>query len=212
MPSNILVLQSDNIGDEGATIVAKILKGAITHTRSLHIYFYELTKYGIKILSSALPSTNIIQLSLDHNRIGDDGLRHLVANLTMTSLKWLCLSRCEITDKGIIELSDLEVLPCTHIIVLMLDGNKMSSVGLKSLTRTILHIPLFEILSISDNPDITTEDVKDFFSSMINHPNLCQVRMYKKHTIQAKDHIESVNQERRKRGLKNIAASTIYDQ
>ena len=87
----------------------------------------------------------------------------------------------------------------------------MSPVGLKSLARTILHIPLFKILSITDNPDITTEDIKDFFSSMINHPNLCEICMYKKHTIQAKDHIESINQERRKRGLKNIAVLTMYD-
>ena len=209
MPSNHIGLHSKNIGDEGAKIVAKIIKGAITHTSSLHIEFPDLTKYGIKILSSALPGTNIIYLTLNDNKIGDDGLRHLAANLTMTCLKQLFLCSCEITDEGIIELS--EVLPCTHIISLTLNGNKMSSVGLKSLARAILHIPLFEILSISDNPDITTEDVKDFFSSMINHLNLYKVHMYKKHAIQAKDHIESVNQERRKRGLENIAVSTIYD-
>ena len=209
MPSNRIGLYSKNLGDEGATIVAKILKGAITHTRYLCIHFAELTKYGIKILSSALPSTNIICLTLNDNKIGDDGLRHLVANLTMMCLKELNLCWCEITDKGITEHS--EVLPCTHITFLVLEGNKMSSVGLKSLVRAILHISSFEFLSISGNPDITTEDVKDFFSSMINHPNLCEIVMYKKHTIQAKDHIESVNQERRKRGLKNIAAITMYD-
>ena len=209
MPSNRIGLYSNKIGDEGATIVAKILKGAITPTHILRIQFSELTKYGIKILSSALPSTDIILFNLNDNKIGDDGLRHLVANLTMTCLKWLCLSRCEITDEGIIELS--EVLPYTHIIFLALEGNKMSSVGFKSLTRAILHISSFEYLSISDNPDITTEDIKDFFSSMINHPNLYNVCMYEKHAIQAKDHIESINQERRKRGLKNIASLTMYD-
>ena len=209
MPPDNLTLFSDKMGDEGATIVAKILKGTITHTRHLRIEFSELTKYGIKILSSALPSTNIIKLTLNYNRIGDDGLRHLVANLTMTCLEFLSLYRCEITDKGIIELS--EVLPYTHIIFLALEGNKMSSVGLKSLARAILHISSFKFLCISENPDITTEDVKDFFSSMINHPNLYKVRMYKKHAIQAKDHIESVNQERRKRGLKKITVSTRYD-
>ena len=207
MPSYRLSLHSSKMGDEGATIVAKILKGAITHPHSLRIEFSESTNYGIKVLSNALPSTNIIYLSLSGDKFGDDGLRHLVANLTMTCLNQLCVFRCEITDKGIIDFS--KVLPCTHITFLMLNGSKMSSVGLKSLTRAILHIPSFEVLSISDNPDITTEDVKVFFSSMINHPNLCKVYMYKKHIIQAKDHIESVNQERRNRGLKNIAVLTV---
>ena len=125
MPSNGIGLYSKNIGDEGATIVAKMLKGAITHTLSLHIEFSELTKYGIKILSSALPSTNIIHLTLNDNKIGDDGLRHVVANLTMTCLKRLCLCSCEITDEGITELS--EVLPCTHIIVLVLKWKQNES-------------------------------------------------------------------------------------
>ena len=35
--------------------------------------------------------------------------------------------------------------------------------------------------------------------------------VYEKHAIQAKDHIESVNQERKKRGLKNIVVTTNYD-
>ena len=47
---------------------------------------------------------------------------------------------------------------------------------------------------------------------MINHPNLLNVVVYEKHAIQAKDHIESVNQERKKRGLKNIVVATNYDE
>ena len=45
---------------------------------------------------------------------------------------------------------------------------------------------------------------------MINHPNLCEVVVYEKHAIQAKDHIEYVNEERKKRGLKNIVVSSKY--
>ena len=46
--------------------------------------------------------------------MGDDGLRHIVANLTKTCLGWLCLSGCGITDEGVIELA--EVLPHVHIL------------------------------------------------------------------------------------------------
>ena len=89
-------------------------------------------------------------------------------------------------------------------------GNKISSAGLKSLSRAIIKIPLFDMLCITDNPEITTEGIKDFLSSMINHPNLREVTVYEKHAIQAKDHIKYVNQERKKRGLKNIVVSTKY--
>ena len=207
MPSNRIGMYSESLGDEGATIVATIIKGAITN--HLNLQFMALTKDGIKELSSALPSTTIERLFVRGKKIGDDGLRHLVANLTKTCLKLLCLFCCEITDEGIIELS--KVLPYTHIIFLVLEANKMSSVGLQSLAIAIQKISSFKILDIADNPDITTEDVKYFFSSMINHPNLCTVIMYEKHAKQAKDHIESVNQERRKQGLESIAALTRYD-
>ena len=105
--------------------------------------------------------------------MGDDGLRHIVANLIKTCLRMLGLCGLGITDEGIIELA--EVLPRTHIICLSLHGNKIGLAGLKSLSRAIINIPFFCLLNITDNPDITTEGIKDFFSSMINHPNLCEV-------------------------------------
>ena len=203
MPSYYLRLDSGDIGDEGARIVAKIINGAIT--TNLCVGFAEITEYGVKNLSSALPSTELQTLSLFGSKMGDNGLRHIVANLTKTCLRSLSLSGCGITDEGVIELA--EVLPRTHIICLTLSDNKISSAGLKSLSRAIINVPFFNSLYISDNPDITTEGIKDFFSSMINHPNLCEVIVYEKHAIQAKDHIESVNEERKKRGLKNIAVS-----
>ena len=203
MPSYCLGLYSGYIGDEGARIVAKIIKGAITTV--LYIEFTEITEYGVKKLSSALPSTKVENLALSGSKMGDDGLRHIVANLTKTCIRWLSLSGCGITDEGVIELA--EILPHTHIICLLLDGNNIGVAGLKSLSRAIINVPFFDFLNITDNPDITTEGIKDFFSSMINHPNLREVLMYDKHAIQAKDHIESVNQERKKRGLKNIAVS-----
>ena len=208
MPSYHLRLYSKDIGDEGAGIVANIIKGA--NTTDLYVVFSELTEYGVKKLSSALPSTEIESLSfVGSSKMGDNGLRHIVANLTKTCLRLLKIECCGITDEGVIELA--EVLPHTHIIFLGLDGNKISSTGLKCLSRAIINIPFFIALSITDNPDITTEGIKDFFSSMINNPNLCEVVVYEKHAIQAKDHIESVNQERKKRGLKNIAVLTKYD-
>ena len=207
MPFYTLRLYSSDIGDEGARTVANIINGAIT--TDLDVYFPEITEYGVKIFSSALPTTKIYNLNLSGNKMGDDGLRHIVANLTKTCLRVLRIVCCGITDEGVIELA--EVLPRTHIIYLRLDGNKISSTGLKCLSRAIINIPFFIELSIADNPYITTEGIKDFFSSMINHPNLCEVIVYEKHAIQAKDHIESVNQERKKRGLKNIAVLTKYE-
>ena len=207
MPSYCLRLYSGDIGDEGARIVAKIIDGAIT--TGLDVHFPEITEYGFKILSSALPTTKIQILILGDNKMGDDGLRHIVANLTNSSLQVLGLSGCGITDEGVIELA--EVLPYTHIFRLLLDGNKIGLASLKSLSRAIINIPFFDMLCITDNPEITTEGIKDFFSSMINHPNLRKVVVYEKHAIQAKDHIESVNQERKKRGLKNIVVTTKYD-
>ena len=206
MPSYYLRLISGDIGDEGAGIVANIINGAIT--TEIHVCFPEITEYGVKIFSSALPTTKIYYLTLSGNKMGDDGLRHIVANLTKTCLTLLRIECCGITDEGVIELA--EVLPHTHIICLRLDGNKISSTGLKSLSRAIINIPFFIELSIADNPDITTEGIKDFFSSMINHPNLREVIVYEKHARQAKDHIESVNEERKKRGLKNISVSKKY--
>ena len=204
MPSYGLRLHSGDIGDEGARIAAKIIEGSTTH--ELIVQFAEITEYGVKQISSALPSTKIQILIVGDNKMGDDGLRHIVANLTKTCLGVLSLSGCGITDEGVIELA--EILPRTHIFRLLLNGNKIGLAGLKSLSRAIINIPFFDILNITDNPDITTEGIKDFFSSMIDHPNLCEVLVYEKHAIQAKDHIESVNQERKKRGLKNIVVST----
>ena len=206
MPSYFLGLNSRDIGDEGARIVAKIIDGAITTV--LDVHFREITEYGFKELSSALPTTQIQILSVGHDKMGDDGLRYIVAYLTKTCLRVLDLSNCGITDEGIIELA--EVLPLTHISHLLLEGNNIGLAGLKSLSRAIINVQFFYKLWISDNPKITTEGIKDFFSSMINHPNLCEVVVYEKHARQAKDHIESVNQERKKRGLNNIVVSTKY--
>ena len=206
MPSYCLRLHFLDLGDEGARIVAKIIKGAIT--TELHVLFPEITEYGFKKISNALPTTKIQTLVVGYNKMGDDGLRHIVANLTKTCLRVLELSGCGITDEGIIELA--EVLPHTHISCLLLNGNNIGVAGLKSLSRAIINIPFFYMLCITDNPEITTEGIKDFFSSMIDHPNLCEVIVYEKHALQAKDHIKSVNQERKKRGLKNIVVSTKY--
>ena len=120
MPSYHLRLYSLDIGDEGAGIVANIIKGANTYV--LCVEFAELTECGVKKLSSALPTTKIYHLTLSGNKMGDDGLRHIVANLTKTCLTLLRIECCGITDEGVIELA--EVLPRTHIILLTLDKTK----------------------------------------------------------------------------------------
>ena len=58
MPSYCLQLYSEDIGDEGVRNVAKIINGAIT--TGLDVNFPEITEYGLKKLSSALPTTKII--------------------------------------------------------------------------------------------------------------------------------------------------------
>ena len=91
--------------------------------------------------------------------MGDDGLRHIVANLIKTCLRMLGLCGFGITgERIIIELA--EVLPRTHIICLSLHGNKIGLAGLKSFSRAIIIIPFFCLLNITDNPEITTEGIQ----------------------------------------------------
>ncbi|XP_060118391.1 NACHT, LRR and PYD domains-containing protein 3-like [Heteronotia binoei] len=130
-----LDLECSEWGDSIVQLLADALKHPDCKIQKLVLNFFELTSACCGNLASTL-STNqsLTELFLEHNTIGDSGIRLLCAGLRHPNckLKKIRLTNCNITSSGSGDLSS--VLSTNQTLKdLGLDGNKLEDSGLRLL-------------------------------------------------------------------------------
>jgi len=154
-----LILDENNIRDDGAEVISEILILENSSLKILGLRKNNIGKIGIEAIACKLrKNSSLIAIYLDENHIGDDGIRALlkafqnqekievaisnelisnedemkISNEGNTSLEVLSLRKNKIGDLGIIELSD--VLKNNHSFKkLILDENIFGASGINAL-------------------------------------------------------------------------------
>ena len=95
-------LDKRQLGDEGATQIAKALEDPSTKVQTLRLEYNNIGVGGAMVISRALMNNSRLQvLWLGHNNIGDEGARHIARALSLDcTLKELYLDNNNISDAG----------------------------------------------------------------------------------------------------------------
>ncbi|CAF4892828.1 unnamed protein product [Rotaria socialis] len=163
-------LNSEQINDDNIEVV---IKAALIkkQCQSLILWNNHLTCYSISRLSSALSmNKSLTKLSISKNHLSDSAIKDLSESLSFNNctLKQLVLSSNEITDQGLIYLSDM-LKTNEHLIVLGLQDNKITDKAIQYLSQIIqFKNQVIEEISLYSNKSITDGSVDDIFD-MIRH-------------------------------------------
>jgi hypothetical protein len=129
-----LCLNWNQIGDEGAIELAKALPGTQMHT--LDLVGNKIGAQGAIQIVKALQGTQVHTLNLGDNRIRDAGARELAKALQGTSVHTLNLAGNRIGAAGAIELA--KHLPKSKVHILNLFANDIGDRGAKALAECLL--------------------------------------------------------------------------
>ena len=128
-----LDLTYNNIGTQGATALAKALPSVQVHT--LNLYGNQIDAEGASELAKVLPNTQVHTLDLELNRIGAEGIKKLAAVLPSTQVHILYSGYNRIGDEGVAELA--KYLPSTQVHTLYLFKNQIGDEGAKKLAKAL---------------------------------------------------------------------------
>jgi hypothetical protein len=127
-----LHLRGNQMGDQGATELAKYLKG--TNVQELNLGYNQIGDQGAAELAKYLKGTNVHTLDLDLNQIGDQGAAELAKNLKGTNVQALNLGLNQIGGgQGAAELA--KNLKDTNVHTLYLRGNQIGAQGAAELAK-----------------------------------------------------------------------------
>ncbi|CAF2215851.1 unnamed protein product [Rotaria magnacalcarata] len=163
-------LNGEKINDDNIEVV---IKAALIkkQCQSLILWNNHLTCYSISRLSSALcMNKSLTKLSISKNHLSDSAIKDLSESLSFNNctLKQLVLSSNEITDQGLIYLSDM-LKTNEHLIMLGLQDNKITDKAIQYLSQIIqFKNQVIEEISLYSNKSITDGSVDDIFN-MIRH-------------------------------------------
>ena len=132
-----LDLSYNNIGDEGAKVIADALKGNKTLT-TLDLSHNNIEVEGTKALAEALKDNKTLTtLNLSHNEIGDEGAKAIAEALRInTTLTTLNLRISKIGDKGAKDIA--EALKENQTLISMdLKSNNIGDEGAKALADAL---------------------------------------------------------------------------
>jgi len=125
--------------------------------KTLSLHHNCIDEHGALVLATALPASNVSQLYLGNNEIGDNGLVHLAK--CINSCKYLTslgLSSNNIGDRGVVELSAALHKNIT-LRSLYLAWNLISSSGAQALLDALDFNKVLSQLLLSGNGKIDTE-------------------------------------------------------
>lgn len=127
-----LILQRDNIHDEGAAAIAAALPE--TTIIELDLGFNEIGDKGAAAIAQAFPKTPLLgTLYLAYNNIGDAGAAAIAEMLPTSHFAELSLSENRIGDAGAIALA--KALPQSYVYRLDLSGNSIGPEGVTALAE-----------------------------------------------------------------------------
>lgn len=122
------------IGDEGAKILARALKGNQT-LKILDLTGAGIGAEGAVALAAALSGSEVEELDLTLNSIGDKGAEALAAALPGSKVKSLWCTACQIGNKGAAAVA--AALPTSKVKELGLQGNEVCADGVEALAGAL---------------------------------------------------------------------------
>lgn len=167
-----LDLTKNNIGDEGAELLAQALRAKSSITR-LMLECNNISPRGVSALAQALKSSQVRSLDLSHNPAGPESATILAGVLSGSGLRWLRLAHngigpreCSIMGKAILNLNTLDLsnnrigddgcgylaasLPLSQLSVLVVSNNNIGCDGCAALAQYLPTSPL-KTLVLKDN-------------------------------------------------------------
>lgn len=143
-----LNLYGDDIRDAGAIALSEWIRLQGGRLKKLDVGFSGMSDRGAKAIASVLADSALLELNLEHQRIGNKGLESLVAALSESVLESLILKGNQIGNSGVEALT--EVLPICRLKTLDLSFNKIGSRGALCLAALLPHCSM-ENLNLSCN-------------------------------------------------------------
>lgn len=192
--SCLVNLNGEKIDDHNIDIV---IDAAIINKQcqSLILWNNGITTHSISRLASTLKIITTLQkLSISNNYLSDTSMRHLSESLSYnaSTLKVLVLSSNDITDQGLIYLSDM--LKTNNILtVLGLQDNKITDKSTQYLCQAIQsYNNTIQEVSLYSNKSITDESINHIINMITNNQSLetfwiwdCQLSEKGKSKLQA---------------------------
>ncbi|KAL1251900.1 hypothetical protein QQF64_019696, partial [Cirrhinus molitorella] len=138
-PSHLreLNLNENKLGDSGVKIISDLLMNPQFKLEKVHLCGWSITEEQCLILTSALKSnpSHLRELNLSRNELGDTGVKNLSDLLTNPQFKLekLQLSDCSITEEGYKALASALRSNPSHLIELDLTGNDPGQSGMEEL-------------------------------------------------------------------------------
>ena len=128
------------VGDQGARRLADALP-QLPAVRTLCLYNCQLTAHGCTFISTYLSqrdSCTLTALTLDHNRIGTEGLSNLMLGMKRhCALAMLSLAYCELDVSACPLVQTLLLLPSSNLSSVVLRGNALTHVALATLANAV---------------------------------------------------------------------------
>ncbi|EGD72320.1 hypothetical protein PTSG_00339 [Salpingoeca rosetta] len=147
-------LAGNELEDEGATAIARLLMRDTTHIRDLDLSGNMIASGGVDRIATALATnTRLRRLRLRNNNIGAAGAAGLgkaLSGESMCALELLDLSRNQLCDEGTVQLC-LGLQGNAHIKCLSLAHNCIANRGAEALGTLLGLSTALECLSIEDN-------------------------------------------------------------
>ncbi|XP_050957411.1 ribonuclease inhibitor, partial [Labeo rohita] len=136
-PSNLteLDLSENKLGNPGMKIILTLFENVQCRLEKLKLKCISITDEGCAALASAFHS-NLRELDLSRNQIGDSGVTEISSLLrnSQCTLQILRLSDCSITEEGYKALASALRSNPSHLIELDLTGNDPGQSGVKELS------------------------------------------------------------------------------
>mmetsp|Transcript_52 Transcript_52/g.111 ORF Transcript_52/g.111 Transcript_52/m.111 type:complete len:349 (-) Transcript_52:233-1279(-) len=167
-----------NVGDDGTQSLSELLRlgGGDIILSYLELFDNNIGPRGCQALGSALSfgsNQSLLTLKLDYNiTIGAEGVVALCRGLrTNRYLKQLHLAYCNITPEAGAPLGDMLSYSGLGLVILNLQGNRISGVGLGGMCPGLARNRSLQFLSLADNGigeiDGDEEHIRAFGASMI---------------------------------------------
>ena len=128
------------VGDQGVRRLADALP-QLPAVRTLCLYNCQLTAHGCTFLSTYLSQRDtctLTALTLDHNRIGTEGLSNLMLSMKRhCALATLSMAYCEMDVSACLVIQSLLLLPSSNLTSLVLRGNALTHAVLATLAVAV---------------------------------------------------------------------------
>jgi Ran GTPase-activating protein (RanGAP) involved in mRNA processing and transport len=142
-----IFLVGNHLRDRGVSRVVDELQDPCREYFKLYLCDNRIGHLGAYFISCALYDSNLMELSLGNNHIGDEGAKHLAHSLMFNStLKMLNLEKNNISPEGITVLAKCLERNNTGLQWLVLSGNPLGDEGVGALLRCVGNSSSFDTL------------------------------------------------------------------